>query len=164
MAASLNKVLIIGNLGQDPEPRVGLGPCRLSVATSESWRDKTTGERREQTTWHRIIIFEKRAADFAEKYLSKGDKVWIEGKLMNRSWEDDKGIKRYATEIVLSGFNCALTSLEGSKGGGGFQKSDSLEDYGLPDNRPSNANADVQAPIGAGDNDWTRDGDDEIPF
>lgn len=120
----LNKVLIIGNLGRDPEIRhtqSGDTVCNLSVATSESWRDKNSGEKREKTEWHRVSIFGK-TAEFAEKYLRKGSKVYIEGQLQTRKWTDQSGAEKYATEIVISGFKGALQALDrpaGNDGGDG---------------------------------------------
>ena len=115
MAGSLNKVIIIGNLGKDPEIRRtqdGRAIASLSVATSESWRDKTSGERKEKTEWHRVVIFNEALAKIAEQYVKKGSKVYLEGSLQTRKWTDKDGVERYSTEIVLQGFqNCTLTML-----------------------------------------------------
>ncbi len=115
MAASVNKVILIGNLGADPEVRqtsTGKPVVTLSIATSESWKDKNTGERKERTEWHRVVIFSEGLARVAEQYLRKGSKVYIEGQLQTRKWQDKDGNDRYTTEIVLQGFNSALTMLD----------------------------------------------------
>jgi len=120
MAGSVNKVILVGNLGRDPEIRStqdGLRIANLSVATSESWRDKASGERKEKTEWHRVVIFNKNLADVAEKYLRKGSKVYIEGQLQTRKWTDKDGQDRYTTEVVLGRFNGQLTMLDGRSGG-----------------------------------------------
>ena len=116
MAGSLNKVMLIGNLGADPEIRRtndGRPIVNLRVATSESWRDKSTGERRERTEWHRVVIFNEGLCRIAEQYLKKGSKVYLEGQLQTRKWEDQSGQERYSTEVVLQGFNSVLTMLDG---------------------------------------------------
>lgn len=122
MAGSVNKVILVGNLGADPEIRrtqSGSPVCNLRVATSESWRDKGTGERRERTEWHRVVIFNEGLCRIAEQYLRKGSKVYLEGQLQTREWEDQSGQKRYTTEVVLQGFNSSLTMLDGRGEGGG---------------------------------------------
>jgi single-strand DNA-binding protein len=116
MAGSVNKVILIGNLGADPEIRHtqgGRAIANLRVATSDSWRDKTSGERREKTEWHRVVIFNENLAKIAEQYLKKGSKVYLEGSLQTRKWEDQQGQERYTTEVVLQGFNAQLTMLDG---------------------------------------------------
>lgn len=121
MAGSVNKVILIGNLGQDPEVRSfqnGGRVCNLRIATSESWRDKASGEKRERTEWHRVAIFNDGLVNIAEQYLRKGSKVYLEGQLQTRKWQDQSGQDRYTTEIVLQGFNSNLTMLD-SRGGGG---------------------------------------------
>jgi single-strand DNA-binding protein len=121
MAGSVNKVILIGNLGADPEVRQtqdGRPIVNLRVATTDSWRDKSTGERRERTEWHRIVIFSEGLARVAEQYLKKGAKVYIEGQLQTRKWTDQNGQERYSTEVVLQGFNSALTMLDGRRDGG----------------------------------------------
>src|SRR6202008_1942867 len=126
MAGSVNKVILVGNLGKDPEIRRtqdGRPIANLSVATSETWRDKATGERRERTEWNRIVIFNEGLCRIAEQYLKKGSKVYLEGQLQTRKWQDKEGQDRYSTEVVLQGFNSQLTMLD-SRGGGGA----SLED------------------------------------
>ena len=122
MAGSVNKVILVGNLGKDPEIRRtqdGRPIANLSVATSESWRDKTTGERKEKTEWHRVVIFNEASAKVAEQYLKKGAKVYLEGQLQTRKWTDKAGVEKYSTEVVLQGFNSTLTMLDGRGGGGG---------------------------------------------
>jgi single-strand DNA-binding protein len=122
MAGSVNKVILIGNLGADPEiRRTGDGRpiANLRVATSESWKDKTTGERREKTEWHRVVIFNEGLCRIAEQYLKKGAKVYLEGQLQTRKWQDKEGQDRYSTEVVLQGFNSQLTMLDSRGGGGG---------------------------------------------
>jgi single-strand DNA-binding protein len=121
MAGSVNKVILVGNLGRDPEVRTfqnGGKVCNLSIATSETWKDKATGERKEKTEWHRVAIFNERLADVAEKYLKKGAKVYIEGQLETRKWTDNEGKERYSTEVVLRQFRGELTMLDGRGGSG----------------------------------------------
>src|SRR3954463_13402850 len=121
MAGSVNKVILVGNLGKDPEVRrmtSGEPIVNLSLATSESWRDKASGERKEKTEWHRVVIFNKNLADVAEKYLKKGAKVYIEGQLQTRKWTDKDGAEKYSTEVVLQNFRGELTMLDGRSGGG----------------------------------------------
>jgi single-strand DNA-binding protein len=122
MAGSVNKVILIGNLGADPEIRRtqdGRPVANLRVATSESWRDKVTGERKEKTEWHRVVIFNENLCRIAEQYLKKGSKVFIEGQLQTRKWQDQSGQDRYSTEVVLQGFRGELTLLDRAGGGGG---------------------------------------------
>jgi single-strand DNA-binding protein len=126
MSGSVNKVILVGNLGADPEVRRmqdGRPVVNLRVATSENWRDRSTGERRERTEWHRVVIFNEGLAKVAENYLRKGSKIYVEGQLQTRKWQDQSGQDRYSTEIVLQGFNSTLTMLdgrgEGGAGGGG---------------------------------------------
>lgn len=123
--AGVNKVILIGNLGADPEIRKtqdGRSIANLRLATSESWKDKTTGERKERTEWHRVVIFNENIAKVAEQYLKKGSKVFIEGQLQTRKWQDQSGQDRYSTEVVLQGFRGELTLLDG-KGNGGSEGS-----------------------------------------
>ncbi len=122
MAGSVNKVILIGNLGRDPEVRTmqsGGKVCNLSVATSESWRDKGSGERREKTEWHRVVIFNENLIQVAERFLKKGSKVYLEGQLETRKWTDQSGQEKYSTEVVLRPFRGELTMLDGREGGGG---------------------------------------------
>jgi len=124
MAGSVNKVILIGNLGRDPEVRstqAGDKVVNLSVATSDRWKDKNTGEPRERTEWHRVVIFNDRLGDVAEKYLRKGSKVYIEGQLQTRKWTDQSGVEKYTTEVVLQRFRGELTMLDSKgEGGGGY--------------------------------------------
>src|SRR6186997_515870 len=116
MAGSVNKVILVGNLGADPEVRRtqdGRPIVNLRVATSESWRDKATGEQREKTEWHRVVIFSEGLAKVAEQYLRKGSKVYLEGQLQTRKWQDQSGADKYSTEIVLQGFNASMVLLDG---------------------------------------------------
>jgi single-strand DNA-binding protein len=122
MAGSVNKVILVGNLGADPEVRTlpsGGKVVNLSVATSDSWRDKNTGERKEKTEWHRVVIFSEGLARVAEQYLKKGSKVYLEGQLQTRKWQDQSGQDKYSTEVVLQGFNSNLTMLDGRGDGEG---------------------------------------------
>jgi single-strand DNA-binding protein len=132
MAGSVNKVILVGNLGADPEVRQtqdGRPIVNLRVATSDSWRDKGTGERREKTEWHRVVIFNEGLCRIAEQYLKKGSKVYLEGSLQTRKWQDQSGQDRYSTEVVLQGFNSALTMLD-ARGGGGEERRSSGGDFG----------------------------------
>jgi single-strand DNA-binding protein len=122
MAGSVNKVILIGNLGKDPEVRSfqnGGSVCSFSVATSENWRDKTTGEKREKTEWHSVAIFSEGLVKVAQQYLKKGSKVYLEGQLETRKWQDKEGKDRYTTEVVLRGFNASLVMLDGRRDGAG---------------------------------------------
>lgn len=122
MAGSLNKVMLIGNLGQDPEVRSfqnGGKVCNLRIATSEQWKDRNTGERQERTEWHSVAIFSEGLINVCERYLRKGSKVYVEGQLQTRKWQDQSGNDRYSTEVVLRGFNGTLTMLDGAGGGQG---------------------------------------------
>ena len=136
MAGSVNKVILVGNLGKDPEIRRtqdGRPIANLSIATSETWRDKGTGERKEKTEWHRVVIFSEPLCKVVEQYLKKGAKVYIEGALQTRKWTDQSGVEKYSTEVVLQGFNSTLTMLDGRSGGGGggsFGSDDSGGDFG----------------------------------
>ncbi len=162
MAGSVNKVILVGNLGRDPEIRRtqdGRPIAQLSVATSENWRDKTTGERKEKTEWHRVVIFSEGLAKIAEQYLKKGSKVYLEGALQTRKWQDKDGHDKYTTEVVLQGFNSTLTMLDGKGGGGGAGAgAESSEDFGS--SGPAPARERKPAMAGGGRDDM----DDEIPF
>jgi single-strand DNA-binding protein len=125
MAGSLNKVMLIGNLGADPEVRSfqnGGKVCNLRIATSENWKDRNTGERKERTEWHTVSIFSEGLVGVAEQYLRKGSKVYVEGKLQTRKWQDQSGNDRYSTEVVLQGPGAVMTMLDGAPGGGGGQR------------------------------------------
>ncbi|HWM82533.1 MAG TPA: single-stranded DNA-binding protein [Pseudolabrys sp.] len=159
MAGSVNKVILVGNLGRDPEIRRtqdGRPIANLSVATSESWRDRNTGERKEKTEWHRVVIFNEGLCKIAEQYLKKGSKIYLEGQLQTRKWQDKDGVEKYSTEVVLQGFNSALTMLDGRAGGGG---SDS--DFGSGGPSMSREQRPAMSGGGGGRRD---DMDDEIPF
>jgi single-strand DNA-binding protein len=151
MAGSVNKVILVGNLGRDPEIRSmqdGNRVANLAVATSESWRDRVSGERKERTEWHRVVIFNERLAEIAEKYLKKGSKVYLEGALQTRKWSDNSGQERYTTEIVLNRFRGELTMLDGAGGtrgaGGPPMEGGYDEGYGgggFDDERPAGGSA-----------------------
>ena len=164
MAGSVNKVILVGNLGKDPEIRRtqdGRPIANLSIATSETWRDKNSGERKEKTEWHRVVIFNEGLCKVAEQYLKKGAKVYIEGALQTRKWTDQSGVEKYSTEVVLQGFNSTLTMLDGRGGGGGgsFGSDDSGGDFGSGGPVSSAPRRPVAA--GGGRN---SDMDDDIPF
>jgi single-strand DNA-binding protein len=161
MAGSVNKVIIIGNLGRDPEVRTfqnGGKVCNLRIATSETWKDKSTGERRERTEWHSVAIFSEPLARVAEQYLKKGSKVYIEGQLETRKWQDQSGADRYSTEVVLRPYTSTLTMLDGrgdsGGGGGGGYGNDAMG--GGYDSGPSGGPSGGQSA--------PSDMDDEIPF
>jgi single-strand DNA-binding protein len=162
MAGSVNKVILIGNLGRDPEIRStqdGTRVANLSVATSESWRDKATGERKERTEWHRVVIFNDRLVDIVEKYLKKGAKVYLEGALQTRKWTDNSGQERYSTEVVLQRYRGELTMLDGRGGAGGeggHAEETPVEEYAAAGGRGGSARAERRGPV--------QELDDEIPF
>jgi single-strand DNA-binding protein len=165
MAGSVNKVILVGNLGADPEIRRtqdGRPIVNLRLATTETWRDKTTGERRERTEWHRVVIFNENLAKVAEQYLKKGSKVYVEGQLQTKKWQDQQGQDRYTTEVVLQGFSSQLTMLDrvggGGSAGGDFGSDDSSSNFGSfgsrsPARQPAMAGAGVR-----------EDMNDEVPF
>ena len=180
MAGSVNKVILIGNLGRDPEVRSfqnGGKVCNLRIATSETWKDRNTGERREKTEWHSVAIFQEGLVRIAEQYLKKGSKVYIEGQLQTRKWQDQSGADRYSTEVVLQGFGGTLTMLDGPGGagsgggggggggyggGGGGGYGGGGNDYGGGyDSGPSSSGG---GSGGGGGGGGSRDLDDEIPF
>jgi len=165
MAGSVNKVILVGNLGKDPEVRRmqdGRPVVNMSVATSESWRDKATGERKEKTEWHRVVIFNEGLAKIAEQYLKKGSKVYLEGALQTRKWQDKEGQDRYSTEVVLQGFNSALTMLDRAGSGGGASAATDDGDFGSAGPTASRERKPAMAAAGAGGK--RDDMDDEIPF
>ena len=168
MAGSVNKVILIGNLGRDPEVRNfqnGGKVCNLRIATSENWKDRNTGERREKTEWHSVAIFAEPLVRLAEQYLRKGSKVYIEGQLETRKWQDQSGQDRYSTEVVLRPFKGELTFLDGRDGGGGggggsyggSSGGDYGGDYGGGGDYSGGGG-------GGGSRAPARDIDDEIPF
>ncbi|BAL76658.1 single-stranded DNA-binding protein [Bradyrhizobium cosmicum] len=165
MAGSVNKVILVGNLGKDPEIRRtqdGRPIANLSIATSETWRDKNSGERKEKTEWHRVVIFNEGLCKVAEQYLKKGAKVYIEGALQTRKWTDQAGVEKYSTEVVLQGFNSTLTMLDGRSGGGGGSFGDEPGgDFGSSGPVSSAPRRAVAAGGGGGRN---SDMDDDIPF
>ena len=182
MAGGINKVIIVGNLGKDPEVRTfanGGKVCNFSVATSESWKDKQTGERKEKTEWHNISIYNEGLAGVAEKYLRKGSKVYLEGKLQTRKWQDQSGNDRYSTDVVLQGFDAKMEMLD-SKPGGGGQGGGSNDGWGggQGGGAPSGGGGnDSWGQTGGGSNDgWGQTGggqgggafdsdlDDDVPF
>ncbi len=164
MAGSLNKVMLIGNLGKDPEIRStqdGREIATLNLATSESWKDKNTGERKEKTEWHRVVIFNEGLVNVVKNYVKKGSKLFIEGQLQTRKWTDKDGAEKYTTEIVLQNYNGSLTMLDGKEksggssgeySGGGGRSSEAFSG-------PGNAGSRTKAPASAG-----AEMDDEIPF
>ena len=173
MAGSVNKVILVGNLGRDPEVRTfqnGGKVCNLRIATSETWKDRNTGERREKTEWHSVAIFQEGLVRVAEQYLRKGSKVYIEGQLQTRKWQDQSGQDRYSTEVVLQGFGGTLVMLdgrgEGGGGGGGYGGGGQGGGYGgggggFPDDRDGGG---YGGGGGGGGGGGRNDMDDEIPF
>jgi single-strand DNA-binding protein len=175
MAGSVNKVILVGNLGADPEIRStqdGTRVANLRVATSENWRDRASGERRERTEWHRVVIFNERLAEIAEKYLRKGSKVYLEGQLQTRKWTDQSGQDRYTTEVVLQRFRGELTMLDGARGAmpGGAAPDADFDDYGGGyEDEPAPRTATVMPGPGraggaARGRSTREDLDDDIPF
>jgi single-strand DNA-binding protein len=177
MAGSVNKVILVGNLGRDPEVRSfqnGGKVVNLRIATSENWRDKATGERKERTEWHSVAIFNENIAKIAEQYLRKGSKVYVEGQLETRKWQDQSGADRYSTEVVLRPYTGSLTLLDGREGGGGGGGDERggggyPEDRGYGDERGGGGGG-GSAPrsgggsSGGGSSGGRSDLDDEIPF
>ena len=155
MSGSLNKVCLIGNLGRDPEVRFaqnGNKIVNMSIATSESWKDKSTGEKKEKTEWHRIVIFDSMIADVAEKYLHKGSKVYIEGALQTRKWTDNSGTEKYTTEVVIPKFRGVLTMLDTrGSGGGSAPAAEPAGERASAEEKPGSVSAGAEL-------------DDEIPF
>ncbi|MFO0997460.1 MAG: single-stranded DNA-binding protein [Alphaproteobacteria bacterium] len=165
MAGSVNKVILVGNLGRDPEIRTmqnGNRVANLSVATSETWKDRASGERKERTEWHRVVIFNDRLVDVVEKYLKKGAKVYLEGQLQTRKWTDQSGQERYTTEVVLQQYRGELTMLDGRGGGGGGMGAD--DDMGAPEPMGASSRGGGVPRGGRGGGGGGGDLDDEIPF
>jgi single-strand DNA-binding protein len=167
MAGSVNKVILVGNLGADPEIRHtqdGRPIANLRVATSENWRDRNTGERREKTEWHNVVIFSEGLCKIAEQYLRKGSKVYLEGQLQTRKWQDREGNDRYTTEVVLQGFNATLTMLDGRSGGG----AEAGQSMGMRESGQSSYDSGPSGGSRGGSRQpaesFDQDLDDEIPF
>ncbi|MBS1239322.1 MAG: single-stranded DNA-binding protein [Proteobacteria bacterium] len=173
MAGSVNKVILVGNLGADPEVRSfqnGGKVCNLRIATSESWKDKNTGQKQERTEWHTVAIFSEGLVGVAERFLRKGSKVYLEGQLRTRKWQDQSGNDRYSTEVVLQGPGAVMTMLDGAQGGGGgggqrgnYDDGGSGGGSGGPQGGGGWGGADKGAPAGGG-SDFGDDLDDDIPF
>jgi single-strand DNA-binding protein len=177
MAGSVNKVILVGNLGRDPEAKSlpsGGKLVNLNIATSETWRDKMSGERKEKTEWHRVVIFDENLARIAEQYLRKGSKVYLEGQLQTRKWQDQSGADKYSTEIVLQRFNSTMVLLdsrgEGGSGGGGGEFGGS-DDFGGGSSRGGGSDfgggrgaASAPAKKGLGAGSFDDDLDDDVPF
>ena len=172
MAGSVNKVILVGNLGRDPEVRSfqnGGKVVNLRIATSETWRDKATGERKERTEWHSVAIFNENIGKIAEQYLRKGSKVYVEGQLETRKWQDQSGADRYSTEVVLRPYTGSLTLLDGREGGGGGGGGGDDRGGGYPEERgygdERGSSGGGSAPrSGGGGGGGRSDLDDEIPF
>lgn len=163
MAGSVNKVILVGNLGRDPEVRsfqTGGKVCNLRIATSETWRDKQSGERKERTEWHSVAIFNENLVRVAEQYLRKGSKVYIEGQLETRKWTDQQGQERYSTEVVLRPYRGEMTLLDGRGEGGGMGADRGIED----DRAPMGGGGRGPAREPAGRGGFAADLDDDIPF
>ena len=163
MAGSVNKVILVGNLGADPEikrTQDGRPIANLSVATSDTWRDKATGERKEKTEWHRVVIFSEGLCKIAEQYLKKGAKVYLEGQLQTRKWQDKDGKDRYSTEVVLQNFNSTLTMLDGRNSSGSMASDDGAGDFGS--SGPSRSSPPRRAVAAGGGR--SDDMNDDIPF
>lgn len=164
MAGSVNKVILVGNLGRDPEVRSfpnGGKVCNLRIATSENWRDRATGERREKTEWHSVAIFSEGLVKVAEQYLRKGSKVYLEGALETRKWQDQSGADRYTTEVVLRNFGSTLVMLDGREGGGGASSGYDDQAGGYGGGSIGGGYSDRSAAPASG---GRSDMDDEIPF
>ena len=174
MAGSVNKVTLVGNVGKDPEIRRtqdGRPIANLSLATSETWRDKSTGERKEKTEWHRVVIFSEPLCKVVEQYVKKGSKLYIEGALQTRKWTDQSGAEKYSTEVVLQGFNGTLTMLDGASGGRGASagmQEGGQADYGSDGGFGSGAGAGEPRRVaktgGGSKGGFDKAIDDEIPF
>ena len=165
MAGSINKVILVGNLGRDPEMRStqdGTRIANFTVATSESWRDRVSGERKERTEWHRVVIFNERLVEIAEKYLRKGSKIYVEGALQTRKWTDNAGVEKYSTEVVLTRFRGELTMLDPARGSGAGEPSYDEGDTGSF----GGGSRAAASPMGGGSRGRAAnaDLDDEIPF
>jgi single-strand DNA-binding protein len=167
MAGSVNKVILVGNVGKDPEIRRtqdGRPIANLRIATSENWRDKTTGERREKTEWHSVVVFNEGLCRVVEQYVKKGAKLYIEGSLQTRKWQGQDGQDRYSTEVVLQGFNSVLTMLD-ARGGGGMGASAGMQEDDQAGYTPSGGgNGGAKRGSSSGGKGFDKTVDDEIPF
>ena len=164
MAGSVNKVILVGNLGADPEIRRtqdGKPIANMRIATSESWRDKSTGEKRDRTEWHRVVVINEGLCRIVEQYLRKGSKVYLEGQLQTRKWQDQQGQDRYSTEVVLQGYNSTLTMLDGRSGGSSGMSDGNQADYG--GGMAGGGYNEPRPPAGSGGG-FDKQLDDEIPF
>ena len=177
MAGSVNKVILVGNVGKDPEIRRtqdGRPIANLSLATTESWRDKNTGERKDKTEWHRVVIFNENLCKVVEQYVKKGAKLYVEGQLQTRKWTDQAGVEKYSTEVVLQGFNGSLTMLDGRQGAGGSAMQEGgqsdYESGGFGGSSGGSSGGNFSEPKRAGKSSAPAKGgfdkqlDDEIPF
>ena len=176
MAGSVNKVILVGNLGADPETRSfqnGGKVCNLRIATSESWKDRNTGERQERTEWHTVAIFSEGLVGVAERFLRKGSKIYVEGQLRTRKWQDQNGQDRYTTEVVLQGPGAVLTMLDGAQGGGGGDRGGASGGYGGGQRSGGGYGGGSSAPASSGGGGFgggnsgggfADDLDDDIPF
>ncbi|MBP1873514.1 single-strand DNA-binding protein [Ensifer adhaerens] len=164
MAGSVNKVILVGNVGADPEVRRtqdGRAIATINLATSETWRDRNSGERKEKTEWHKVVVFNESLAKIVEDYVKKGAKLYIEGQLQTRKWQDSNGNDRYSTEVVLQGFNATLTMLDGKRDGTGYRPGgDGAGDYGLDGDQAAGRSSSSQS----GTSSFRGDLDDDIPF
>jgi single-strand DNA-binding protein len=174
MAGSVNKVILVGNVGKDPEIRRtqdGRPIANLSIATSDTWRDKATGERKEKTEWHRVVVFSEPLCKIIEQYVKKGAKLYVEGALQTRKWTDQSGAEKYSTEVVIQGFNGTLTMLDGAAGGHGASvgMQESGGDYGSSDGGFGSGSSSGESPRRVAKTGGSKGGfdkaiDDEIPF
>lgn len=167
MSGSLNKVQLIGNLGADPEIRRtqdGRPIATMRIATSDQWRDKTTGEKREKTEWHTIVVFNEALTKVVEQYVKKGSKIYVEGALATRKWQDNNGNDRYSTEVVLQAFDAKLIMLDGNKGSGYQPGGNGAEDYGRDADRAAGRSSISSSQSRSPPPSFSRDMDDDIPF
>ena len=173
MAGSVNKVILVGNVGKDPEIRRtqdGRAIANLSIATSESWRDKNSGEKKEKTEWHRVVVFSEPLCKIIEQYVKKGAKLYIEGALQTRKYTDKDGVEKYSTEVVLQGFNSTMTMLDGRAGAGAGMAEDGQASYGAPDSGYGGGSSsgggygEPKRAAKGGAKSFDKPLDDEIPF
>jgi single-strand DNA-binding protein len=168
MAGSVNKVILVGNVGKDPEIRrlnSGEPVVTLSIATSETWRDKQSGERKEKTEWHKVVIFNEGLAKVAEQYVRKGSKLYIEGQLQTRKWQDQSGVEKYTTEVVLQRFRGEMTLLDSRQGGGAGEDAEQMEGRGGGSSFGRSSPAERRPAVGGGGGSRPSSSlDDDIPF